>query len=547
MMMNPMHAGFARVTLLVLVAGCGRDAENEQYKTPGVGLNPDEIGPSPAPQGGLLEYHHIEFAGAALPLGITGLVSFDPVGPESLSMLPPYVMVYGSGFILSSDIPKMDVAFGTFGVPLNTTGSCYTNYEPRAYLNTMADVGGAITFQGDGFTYRLDRRPGMYAEANQESLFPYYSNIAALRQSDLVAPVPPDDSGVFDITQRQVIRPANWKHGAEVDVSFPGGIPPQESSVSSIPMPLKAGGGDTVHALPGAPEGVMMTWNGPLYDDEGNEIGSGEQRRCLTFADLDYTPDTPEDCLPANLPSAASSTAVVDILSTNDEVVLPKLRGQMYTGPWESTSGVTFSWPESSEFGTNETVVIGIRLLGEVDLDSEYKQIARVGVTPTSNAALRWDMYRDSPQYADRDGNNPIPEDVEMPTDTLYRPVLACENEANGDFEWEPDPTLYKEEGNPESGYITSLQGEPTYTVTETICNVPTDNNSYTIDADTLQYALDYGELHGASGAVFYFARTTTKDLQTPPVRDRYGNRKDISDVRLVTSSVKIGRFWWER
>ena len=101
MMMNPMHTGFARVTLLAIVAGCGRDAENEQYKTPGVGLNPDEIGPSPAPQGGLLEYHHIEFAGAALPLGITGLVSFDPVGPESLSMLPPYVMVYGSGFILS--------------------------------------------------------------------------------------------------------------------------------------------------------------------------------------------------------------------------------------------------------------------------------------------------------------------------------------------------------------------------------------------------------------------------------------------------------------
>ena len=83
---------------------------------------------------------------------------------------------------------------------------------------------------------------------------------------------------------------------------------------------------------------------------------------------------------------------------------------------------MTFSWPESSDFGTNETVVIGIRLLGEVDLDSEYKQIARVGVTPTSNAALRWDMYRDSPQYVDRDGNNPI-QDAEMPTDTLYRPV----------------------------------------------------------------------------------------------------------------------------
>jgi len=546
-MMTSMNPGLSRVALLALLFGCGRDAENEQYKTPGVGLNPDEIGPSPASQGGLIEYHHIEFAGAALPLGITGLVSFDPVGPDSLSMLPPYVMVYGSGFVLSSDIPKMDVAFGTFGIPLNTPDSCYTNFEPRAYLNTMADVGGAITFQGDDFVYRLDRRPGMYAEANQENLFPYYSQIAALRESALVAPLPPDDSGTFDVQSRQVIRPANWKHGAEVEVSFPGGIPPEDASVSSIPMPLKAGGGDTVHALPGAPDGVMMTWDGPLYDAAGNEIGTGEQRRCLTFADLSYTPDTPEDCLPANLPDPAATTAVADILSTSGEVVLPKLQGQMYTGPWDSETGVTFSWPEGATFGTNETVVIGVRLLGEVDLDSQYKQVVRIPVTPSDNAELRWNMFRDSPAYEDRQGNGYIYDGAEMPREDLYRDALACESEADGDFEWEPDPTLYLEEGNPESGYITSLQGEPTYTVTETICNVPTSSNSYTIDADTLKYALDYGELHGASGAVFYFARTTTKDLKTPPVRDRYGNRKDISDVRLLSSSVKIGRFWWEK
>jgi hypothetical protein len=106
---------------------------------------------------------------------------------------------------------------------------------------------------------------------------------------------------------------------------------------------------------------------------------------------------------------------------------------------------------------------------------------------------------------------------------------------------------LYKVEGDPSSGYINSLQGEPTYTVAETICNVPQTANEYTISADTLKYALDYGDLHGASGAVFYFARTTAKDLDTPSVRDRYGNRKDISNVRVLTSSVKVGRFWWDR
>jgi hypothetical protein len=540
-----------RFALVALLAGCGRDAANEEYKTPGVGLNPDEIGPSPTSQGGLIEYHHIEFAGAALPLGITGLVSFDAVGPASLSMLPPYVMIYGQGFVLSSDIPQMDVAFGTFGTPLNTPGACYTNFEPRAYLNTMADVGGAISFSGEGFQYRLDRRPGMYAENNQQNLFPYYSAIAAKRSSDFTAPVAPADGGFFNIDERQTIRQANWKHGAQIDISFPGGIPPQDASVSSVPMPLKAEGADTTHYLPSAPDGVMMEWEGPLYDEDGNASETRTYRRCLTYADLSYEPETPEDCLERNLPDAGVGTAVQDVLDENGGVVLAKLKGQMYTGPWNTASGVTFRWPESS-FSEGETVVVGVRLLGEVDLDSEYKQVARIPVKPSDNLETRWNMFRQSDPDAVAAGEaypspyNYIHKDAEMPRDTLYRAPLACEQEGE-DFEWEPDPTLYKVEGDPSSGYINSLQGEPTYTVAETICNVPQTANEYTISAETLKYALDYGDLHGASGAVFYFARTTAKDLDTPSVRDRYGNRKDISNVRVLTSSVKVGRFWWDR
>jgi hypothetical protein len=538
----------SRLALATLLVGCGRDAANGEYKTPGVGLNPDEIGPSPTPQGGLFEYHHIEFSGAALPLGITGLVSFDAVGPGSLSMLPPYVMVYGQGFVLSSDIPQMDVAFGTFGTPLNTPDACYTNFEPRAYLNTMADVGEAISFVGDGFQYKLDRRPGMYAENNQQNLFPFYTQIAAKRSTPLTAPVAAADGETFNIEDRQVIRHANWKHGAKVEVSFPGGIPPQDASVSSVPMPLKAEGADTDHYLPGAPDGVMMEWEGPIYDEDGNAGETGTQRRCLMFADLGYEPETPEDCLERNLPSAGDGTAVSDILDGAGGVVLAKLKGQMYTGPWDTDSGVTFSWPEG-QYAANESVVVGVRLLGEVDLDSEYKQVARLPVKPSDNLELRWNMLR----RADPDDPDAFPsaydyihEDADMPRDTVYRGALACEQEGE-DFEWEPDPTLYKVEGEPESGYITSLQGEPTYTVAETVCNVPQSVNEYTISSDTLQYALDYGELHGASGAIFYFARTTAKDLDTPAVRDRYGNRKEIADVRVVTSSVKVGRFWWER
>lgn len=538
---------FTRLALLALLVGCGRDAADEDYKTPGVGLNPDEIGPSPTPQGGLIEYHYIDFSGAALPLGLTGLVSFDAVGPGSLSMLPPYGMVYGQGFVLSSDIPQMDVAFGTFGAPLKTPDSCYTNFEPRAYLNTMADVGGSISFTGADFQYSIERRPGMYAENNQENLFPYYSGLAAHRAEPLTGLTAPPDGGTFGDAERRVIRPANWRHGGKVEISFPGGIPPEDASVSSIPMPLNAKGASTTHYLPGAPDGIMMSWTGPLYDEDGNQVGDGEIRRCLMYADLDYTPDTPEDCLPQNLPDASVGTAVDDVTDNEGNVLLAKLKGQMYTGPWSTDGGVTFSWPET-QLGDNETIVVGIRLLGEVDLDSEYKQIARIPVEPSSNLRTRWDMLRNPDvEIGGQQLYGYIAADAEMPTDTLYREPLACESEADGDFVWEPDPALYLEEGNPESGYIISLQGEPTYTVAETICNVPKTVTEYTIDAELLKYALDYGDLHGASGAVFYFARTTAKNLDTPPVRDRYGNRKDISSVRVLSSSAKLGRFWWDR
>lgn len=524
--------------MLALLGGCGYETASGTYKTPGVGLNPEEIGPAPVSQGGLIEYHYIDFAGAGLPLGLTGLVSYDAIGPQALSMLPPYGMIYGQGFVLSSDIPQMDVAFGTFGSPLQTPNSCYTNYEPRAYLNTMADIGQAITFKGDDFEFNLGRRPDMYPKNNQEKLFPYYSAIAAHRASPLMGLVDVGE-GSFAGAERRVIRNANWKHGARVDISFPGGIPPQDSSVSSIPMPLAAAGGDTSHYLPGEPDGVMISWTGPVYDADGNVVGEGESRRCLTFADMSYQPDSPEDCLRHNLPDASVGTASQDILDSSGAVVLKELKGQMYTAPWDTADGsITFSWPEGS-VGVDETIVVGVRLLGPVDLDSEYKQIARIPVEASPNLEARLRMLAEY-GYGDPDG--------EFSTETLYRDKLACESEANGDFEWTVDPTLYKVPGDPNSGYVVSLQGEPTHTVAELICNVDKANsNSFELTQEMMSFALSYGELHGASGAVFYFARTTTKNLDTPSVRDRYGNRKDISSVRVQTSSAKLGRFWWNR
>ena len=55
------------LSLLVLATGCGRDAADADVKSVSVGLNPEEIGPSPTPYGGVVEYNHVNFGGAGLP------------------------------------------------------------------------------------------------------------------------------------------------------------------------------------------------------------------------------------------------------------------------------------------------------------------------------------------------------------------------------------------------------------------------------------------------------------------------------------------------
>lgn len=507
--------------LALSAAACGRDIEVETYKTAGVGLDPSEIGPAPTPYGGLIEVHHVEFAGAALPLGLTGLVAFDEVGPNLIQMKPPYALVTGTGFVLDANLPQMDVLFGTFGAPHDKVGSCYTNFEPRAYLNTTADVGNEISFTGlnKDFQFNLDRRPGVYAENNAQYLFPYYTSLSTWRPVAQTRRADPGQGPVAN-SDREVMRPANYLHGEDVVVRFPGGIPPVEASVSSIPMPLAAGSGDVILRLPRQPEGVMLSWSGNHYDKDGNVVATGEVRSCLEFADRGAMPNAPSDCAVPFEPAADPNALV----------------GQMYTGPWDTTSGLTFSWlPPAEDF--YDKVVIGVRLLGPVETDSEYKKVSRIAVPASDGVKRNWELFQDEPYCY-------IPPDAEVPA-TGYRAALPCEEEG-ADFEWQVDPALLKDPNDPTS-FINSLQGEPSYIVAELVCNVEDKAGAFTITPDMMQFALDYGALHGASGAVFYFARTSGKDVVTPPVRDRFDQRRDIAPVRVQSASAKLGRFWWAR
>ena len=78
--------------ILPALVGCGVPASPTEVKMAAVGLDPDEIGAAPKFNGGLIEYNLIDFAGAQLPLGLVGLVSYDQVGPD-VTFKPPYKMV----------------------------------------------------------------------------------------------------------------------------------------------------------------------------------------------------------------------------------------------------------------------------------------------------------------------------------------------------------------------------------------------------------------------------------------------------------------------
>ena len=159
--------GLSVLSLACEPPGFPVDATETDVKLGGVGLNPEEIGPSPTMYGGVIEYDWVNFAGAGLPLGLMGLVSYDAVSGSMATFEPPYAMVYGLAFIMESDLPATDT-FGTFGLPNDVKGSCYTSYDARAYLNNTADVGTSVDFvseEGD-FEFSVGRRPLVYAKNN---------------------------------------------------------------------------------------------------------------------------------------------------------------------------------------------------------------------------------------------------------------------------------------------------------------------------------------------------------------------------------------------
>jgi len=512
------------LSALVLVS-CGRPAEDVPMKHAGVGLNPDEIGPLPEERGGLIEVDHIDFSGAGLPLGLVGLVSYDSVGPEMIDFAPPYAMISTLGFIFETDAPAPDTLFGNFGTAPSGDGNCYTNFNPRSYLSNIVDVGDSLRLSAEGvdadgqpidYVTEVGRRPAVFGPVVNR-YFPYYFDIQPHRTQPQVYNELVDPSAGLAGFEEQVLRHANFGFGLEHTLAFDGGIPPYEATWASIPVPLATNGQDNTVTYPTQPLGVRLSWDGPTYDGDGNILADSTNEdevnsTCMQFLAHTDTPASSEDCVELEPPP-------------NDGTYF---EGQVYTGPWDTTDGLTFEWIPSLE-GVDETVTIGVRFLGPVEEDDEYKVDARVQVAPSPHIEEEWNFFR---------SRGFVPEDMDVPDG--MRPALACDDE--DDIEWVFDPNLRRSNGD----YVLSLQGEPSSKLAEVVCRANDGDGSFQLTEHMLESAITYALANDAQGAIFYLNRTTTTDIDVPPVRDRYGQKRDTSDVRVVVNAVQIGRFWFD-
>ncbi|MDP6934457.1 MAG: hypothetical protein QGG40_16145, partial [Myxococcota bacterium] len=260
------------VSALTLVA-CGRETAPADVKMAGVGLNPEEIASAPTPHGGFVEYDWLDFAGANLPLASLGLTAFDPAGPGLSLFNPPYAMVYGLGFLFGEDMDSPDALLGTFAAPPEIEGTCQTVYEPTSYLSSIVDAGGAIDFASvsDDSSFQMGRYPEIYPPDPQD-VFSYYFGLETWRvkaQTRWALGAEAGDDPAQMVTE--VVQESNFVHGGEVEMSFPGGIPPLEANVGSIPVPLSAAQESVSLTLPTRTAGLMLEWDGPTYDEWGAE------------------------------------------------------------------------------------------------------------------------------------------------------------------------------------------------------------------------------------------------------------------------------------
>ncbi len=496
---------------LLPALSCAPAYDDIPVKLVGVGYNPDEIGPSPTPYGGVVEYSWVNFAGGGLSLAMMGLGSYAEVGPQMSGYSPPYAAVYGFSYVFDTKLSAADSMGGVTSVPPEVDDTCYTTFQATGPIGSFktVDVGSWMDFAtGDKEGgLRLERLPGDYP-ANAQDLFIYYSTVDYWAAEPIYGLTPKGAGDRIDRMEQTLVRRRNFPFGETVEFSFPGAVAGQEAPIGSLPLP-SASVGNASLALPNQPGGVQLAWKGPRYDAYGHFVAEGEHATCLSYVAPGAPPASAEACIDADTATGAD------------------IAGQIYTGPWDTDDGkVAFRWTAGSGENADEFVSLAIRFLGPVDEADRGFGERVVLVSPEDGDRAGW-------RTAVTDGE--IPADVVQPDGR--RAATACEEGA----EWVFDDAYETAEDT----LTPALRGNPSDNLAEVTCRLADDGEFVLSDA-IVEEALTYARIHGAEGAVFYLARSTEVEATVPPAKDQYRQKLDISPIKLTSRAIDIGRFWLE-
>ncbi|MFK7928627.1 MAG: hypothetical protein AB8H79_10605 [Myxococcota bacterium] len=495
------------LTSALVLTACGRDVQPAEVKLLNVGLNPNEIGPAPTPYGGIVELNHIDLAGGALPLRALGLSSFNEAGPDLVGMAPPYQTVFGLSYLFDTRLRGATNLTLVMPSAPAAPGACYTQIAPEGPFDSgfnTVDVGDAITFS-DAETGKdvaaLNRVPRDYPpEASRLSVYYQvlqgYSPTAKTNYRPVEGSDDPLDMEVVEY------RPANFPFGRPMKMSWPGGFTSFDKPVGSIPQSFQPDG--ALITLPQSLDAVKMDWTGPLYKysiQDRQFVSGGESETvstCWEFTSrLEWGGGPPADV----------ADCLNEVGYPRDQFVYRAFGGQMYTGPWATEDGVTFSWePDESD----DTIVLAVKFLAPLDLTQ-----------PDFN-------YRSAPIDPDN-------------FDLGFRPAQVCETEEDG-VDYRLDEANYSPDGSTSA----ALQGNPSQVLAQVVCNIPKQDGNFTLAQSTIADAYDYAKSKGAGGALFMMGRTQSVEVATPDVKDPYDNRHEVSPILLSTKAIKIGRFFWD-
>jgi len=202
------------------VSGCIRPTDEYEVKLYGGATELDQILPPGEPMGGQIEYFRFRMHGSNLGLGHTAFFGDTPY-VDGIG----FTMGYGEfGYPLSADYDRQS----NFWVPGPRTAalddSCVTRVGAAGYptVAEYVDVGDRIALTAaDGDIIRLDRDPSSHPRPAGESFYASWGGRL-----------------LPDLTDHAVLHDT-WRPDSVWGLSFPGTVVPPESSMGSIPYPLR--------------------------------------------------------------------------------------------------------------------------------------------------------------------------------------------------------------------------------------------------------------------------------------------------------------------